>query len=98
MLFRSAKAFLQAVKKGYEYAITNPEDAAEILLEAAPELDRNLVIESQKWLADQYIADAQSWGIFDADRWNRFYQWLSENNLTENAIPDNYGFTNEYLQ
>lgn len=34
----TAKAFLAATAKGYEYAIENPDAAADILLEAAPEL------------------------------------------------------------
>ena len=52
---------------------------------------------SQKWLADQYQAEASQWGVFDADRWNRFYRWLNENKLAEKEIPENVGFTNDYL-
>ena len=66
------KKVLSAVKKGYEYAIEAPEDAAQILLKAAPELDSEIVIESQKWLVDQYIADAPKWGHIDQERWDAF--------------------------
>lgn len=93
----TVKKALAAIKKGYEYAIENPEDAARILLEAAPELDSEIVQESQKWLAEQYIADADKWGYIDAERWDAFYGWLYENNLVENEIPKGAGFTNEYL-
>ena len=93
----TAKVFLAAVSKGYEFAIENPEEAAEILLAAAPELDRELVLESQKYLADQYQAEADYWGYIDADRWNGFYQWVNDNALTESEVPLNMGFTNEYL-
>ena len=93
----TAKAFLAAVSKGYEFAIEHPEEAAEILLAAAPELDRELVLESQKYLADQYQAEADYWGYIDADRWNGFYQWVNDNALTESEVPLNAGFTNEYL-
>ena len=48
-----AKAFMAALKKGYEYAIENPEDAAKILCKAVPELDEEIVKESQLWLAEQ---------------------------------------------
>ena len=44
----TTKAFLSAVKKGYEYAAGNPSDAADILLKAVPELDEKLVQKSQK--------------------------------------------------
>ncbi len=93
----TAKKFLSAVKKGYEDAIKDPDGAAEILCEAAPELDQELVKASQEYLKDQYIADADRWGYIDPDRWNLFYNWLNENGLTENEIPENTGFSNEYL-
>ncbi len=39
----TAKAFLRALKKGYEFAIEDPDAAADILCEASPELDVELV-------------------------------------------------------
>lgn len=93
----TAKKFLKAVQQGYEYAISHPEEAADILLEAAPELDRDITVASQKWIADQYKAEAEQWGIIDPSRWNAFYNWLNENGLVEQAIPENFGFTNDYL-
>lgn len=93
----TTKAFLEAVSKGYEYAIENPTEAAEILVNANEGMDLTLCIESQQWLADRYIDDASSFGIIDADRWNSFFDWVYENGLCEYEIPDDYGFTNEYL-
>ncbi len=93
----TVKKALLAIKKGYEFAIENPEEAADILLQQAPELDPELVKESQKWLADQYIADATKWGYMDPNRWDGFYGWLFENKLIENEIPKETGFTNEFL-
>lgn len=95
----TAKAFLAALSKGYEYAEENPEEAADILLGECPELEssRDLVVASQKYLADKYTADASQWGVFDANRWNAFYNWLNENNLVSQEIPENTGFTNDYL-
>ena len=94
----TAKAFLAAVRKGYEYAADNPEEAAEILLKAAPELDKELVQKSQEYLSKQYISDAENWGVIDPERWNGFYQWLNENKLVENELKDNTGFSNDYLE
>ncbi|WP_316607017.1 ABC transporter substrate-binding protein [uncultured Ruminococcus sp.] len=93
----ATKAFLSALKKGYEYAIESPEDAAEILLKNAPELDRELVIASQKYLSKEYKADVERWGYMDPQRWNAFYNWINENKLFTAEIPENTGFTNEYL-
>ena len=92
----TAKAFLAATAKGYEYAIENPDDAADILCKQVPELDKDLVKESQKWLANQYKAEVDQWGYIDQTRWDAFYSWLYENNLSD-EIPAGYGFTNDYL-
>ncbi len=94
----TAKAFLKVLARGYEYSIKNPEEAAEILCKAAPELDRDLVFASQKWINDYYIADAKKWGYIEAERWNRFYRWLNESKLMPGLLPENKGFTNEYLE
>ncbi|MBQ8804451.1 MAG: ABC transporter substrate-binding protein [Tyzzerella sp.] len=93
----TAKAFMEAVSKGYEFAIENPEEAADILCGAAPELDKELVLASQKYLAEEYKADAEYWGQIDADRWNNFYKWVNDNKLVEEEVPLNTGFTNDYL-
>ena len=93
----TAKAFLAATAKGYEYAIENPDAAADILLEAAPELDPEIVKASQEWLADQYIADAEKWGYIDPARWDGFYTWLTENNLVDGELPAGTGYSNDYL-
>lgn len=64
--------FLKSCEKGYEFAIENPEEAVEILVAAHPELDKDIVTESQKYLANKYIDDAPKWGYIDAERWDRF--------------------------
>lgn len=93
----AAKAFLSALKKGYEYAIENPEEAAEILLKYAPELNKDLVVASQKYLAKEYKSDVARWGYIDPTRWNAFYNWINKNKLSDAEIPENTGFTNDYL-
>lgn len=96
-----AKAFLAAVKKGYEYAAENPDEAAQILINSdstgSLKGSEELVKQSQNWISKQYIADAESWGYIDPARWNAFYNWLNENDLVEKEIPQNTGFSNEYL-
>lgn len=94
----TAKAFLSAVKKGYEDAIADPKEAADILCKAAPELDEKLVLASQEWLADQYKAEVEQWGYIDPVRWDAFYKWLGENKLIEQEIPAGFGFSNDYLE
>ena len=92
------KGFLTAMKKGYEYTIAHPDEACDILMKAAPELDEKLVKESQKYMNEQYKAEVEKWGYIDPARWNAFYNWINENKLAEEQIPENTGFTNEYLE
>lgn len=94
----TAKAFLSATKKGYEYAIKNPKDAGNILCEASPELDSKMVQASQKYMKDQYKAEVKQWGYINPKRWNAFYDWISEKGLSKTKIPENTGFTNDYLE
>ncbi len=93
----TAKNFMKALKKGYEYAIENPEDAANILCKCNPELDKDIVLASQKWLAGKYKDDVERWGYIDPARWDKFYGWLNENKLVENELSAGTGFTNDYL-
>lgn len=93
----TTKNFLDAVRQGYEYAIQNPKDAADILVAAVPELDPALITKSQEWLAGQYKAEVEQWGYIDPVRWDAFYAWLYENELIEKEIPAGTGFTNDFL-
>ena len=93
-----AKKFIQAVKKGYQYAMEHPEEAADILIKQAPALanQRDFVLASQKYLSSQYASDKDKWGQFDAKRWNDFYAWAKEQGLVSNDLRDK-GFTNELV-
>lgn len=97
----TAKAFLRATAKGFQYAINNPEEAARILIDGDTTGSligsEKLVTESQKWLSEYYISDAPYWGYIDPQRWNGFYSWLYENDLTDKDLAD-IGFTNDYLE
>ena len=95
----TAKAFIEALSKGYTYSVENHKEAADILMNAAPELKSNseLVYASQEYLASEYISDASKWGEFDPERWSAFYEWLNENNLLEEKLDPDFGFTNDYL-
>ena len=95
----TAKAFVAALSKGYTDAVNNPKEAADILMNAAPELKANsqLVYASQQYLAKEYIADAARWGEFDGSRWAAFFNWLNKNDLLAEKIDPNHGFTNSFL-
>ena len=94
-----ARAFLSALSKGYQFAVENPTEAGNILIKHNPELEdaKELVLASQEYLADEYISDSAYWGEIDPVRWNTFYAWLSENGLSSEPVPENLGFSNDYL-
>lgn len=93
-----AKKVLRAVKKGYQYAIANPEESAEILMKHAPELSgqKDFVLASQKYLSSQYAEDPDKWGTIDAERWNAFYAWAHQEGILGSDMKDQ-GFSNQYL-
>lgn len=93
-----AKAFLRAVRQGYQDAVMNPTEAADILLEQVPDLDEGLVDASQRYMSQQYIADSMAFGVIDAERWNRFYNWINTMGFYQTPIPEGIGFTNEFLE
>lgn len=92
----TAKKFLSAASRGYNFAMENPAEAAEILLKYAPELDRDLVMRSQEYLKTRYRGDAKRWGEINPQRWGSFYSWMFEKGLLEMDIGQG-GFSNEYL-
>ncbi len=96
-----AKAFLEATQKGYEYAVENPIEAANILISSddtnSLEGSEDLVYASQEWLSEQYISDAPQWGYIDSERWDNFYAWLYEEELIDVELPSGTGYTNDYL-
>lgn len=94
----TVRAFLRAAKRGYEFAAANPQEAADILCAAVPELDPALIQEAQSILSPLYIADAPSWGHIDEARWSAFYQWINDEGLAESPFDAASGFTMEYLE
>lgn len=89
--------FLQAVSRGYTYASQNPEQAAEILLAAVPELDRELVEHSQAWISPRYIGDASQWGLQGSEVWGAYSDWMVQNGIILEPIDIERVFTNEFL-
>jgi len=88
-----------AIKKGYQYAMEHPEEAADILIKHAPELKnkRDFVLASQKYLSEQYASDKEKWGQFEASRWNAFYKWAKDKGIVDNDLSDK-GFSNDYIK
>ncbi|MFE4712891.1 ABC transporter substrate-binding protein [Paenibacillus sp. NPDC056722] len=91
------KAFVKATSKGYKYAIEHPEDAANILIKAVPDLDPKLVMASQKWLSPKYQDDAPRWGEQKAEVWKNYADWMYGLKLLEKPVDTTKAFTNDFL-
>jgi ABC-type nitrate/sulfonate/bicarbonate transport system substrate-binding protein len=91
------RAFLKALSRGYDFAIQNPSQAADILVKAVPELDSKLVHDSQAWLSAQYQADAPRWGEQKLSVWQDYSDWMANNGVIDQPIEADKAFTNDFL-
>ncbi|WP_163581871.1 ABC transporter substrate-binding protein [Gracilibacillus saliphilus] len=91
------KKFVAAVNRGYQDAIDNPEEAADILIEAQPDLDEELVHASQEWISPRYQDDADRWGEQSEEVWSNYAEFMFENDLLERELDVDAAYTNEFL-
>ncbi|OPA80126.1 ABC transporter substrate-binding protein [Paenibacillus selenitireducens] len=91
------RAFVAGAAAGYEYAIANPDDAANILIQAEPDLNPELVKASQKWLSPRYQDDAAQWGVQKSDVWKNYAEWMTEHKLLTGTFEADKAFTNDFL-
>ena len=92
----TVRAFVETSARGYEFAIENPTEAADILLAANPDLNADLVRTSQAWLSMEYQAGASQWGIQTGDIWQGYADFLIENGIIE-SFDARSAYTNEFL-
>lgn len=89
--------FIKATVKGYEDCIREPRETGQILLDSVPELNRDLVMNSQVYLAKEYRADAPAWGQMSEQRWKNYADWMFAQGLIEKPLDYQRAFTNEFL-
>lgn len=90
--------FMAATTKGYEYAIENPEDAAQIIHKYAPDYDIEMLKKSQKYLADKYSEGVERWGTMKDEVWDRYTEFMYESGLIKEMIPASDCYTNQFLK
>ena len=92
-----AEKFLRAVGRGYEFAASNPAEAAELLHRHAPESDIELLSRSIIYLAGYYTNDSGRFGYMREEVWTKFAEFCLENGIIERELDVNAAFTNAYL-
>ncbi len=93
----TVKKFLKATAQGYEYAIEKPVETATIMHNLFPELNPDLLLASQNYLATQYRADAPRWGEMSLERWKNYTEFMSDYGLLQHPMDPARAFTNDYL-
>lgn len=90
-------AFIKATAKGYADCISQPRETGQILLDSVPELNKDLVLASQGYLATEYKGDATVWGQMTEQRWQKYADWMYSQGLIEKPLDYQQAFTNEFL-
>jgi ABC-type nitrate/sulfonate/bicarbonate transport system substrate-binding protein len=103
-----AKAFVQALQKGYTYAAENPKAAGQILIDENPGIFDNddLVFQSQALISSDFLKDSA--GVVGAQTtpmWQDFADYMVANGLLTDAngkpvtakIDPSTLFTNDYI-
>jgi ABC-type nitrate/sulfonate/bicarbonate transport system substrate-binding protein len=102
------RRFMRATARGYEYAISNPAEAADLLVKAAPPgsfPDPGLVKDSAQFLAPKYKEGKTRWGEQDLQVWTDYPKFM----IKSGRLKDGKGetvtkdldyakfFTNDFL-
>jgi ABC-type nitrate/sulfonate/bicarbonate transport system substrate-binding protein len=101
------RRFLEATRRGYEYAAQQPAEASKVFIDAAgkgafPEPE--MVPRSAAMLAPIFVDGSGRWGLQDAAKWQAYSTWLLAQNIVTDAkdrvvttLPGGPLFTNELL-
>lgn len=92
----TVRSFIKATQKGYEYAMENPQESSDILLEAAPELDSELVAASQPFLSSHYQTAGEDFGYQSPQIWSDFTSWLNDNQIITESDSSKF-YTNDFI-
>ncbi len=77
------RVFVRATAKGFELAAAEPERAAELLVQAYPELDADLVRRSQPAASPNYRDVGKPWGVISGEVWATYGRYLYEHNFVK---------------
>ena len=90
--------FLQATKKGFQFAIQNQREATDILRQHVPERDARFIdLEKSQAAAAAFYGSASEWGTMAASRVGAFLDWLIAHGLETEAVKNVPLFTNSLL-
>lgn len=101
------RRFLQATRRGYEFAARQPQEASRIFLDALPRgtfPEPAMVTRSSAMLAPIFVDSAGRWGHHDATKWQAYSSWLLAQGVVKDSrdrvlsqLPGGPLFTNDLL-
>ena len=92
--------FVNALSRGFESAIENPQKSIDALLEAAEEgtVNEELEREGVDLLAPLWTEGAPSFGWQEAERWTTLSDWMKGRGLVNADLDPSSAFTNEFVE
>ena len=90
------RRFLAALSAAHEYVAAHPGEAAGVLADAVPELDRDELAESVPWLAERMML-GNPWGYQELVVWQEYGDWMREVGVLEGRFDAAGAFTTEFL-
>lgn len=94
-------AFVTATREGYEHAIRQPQDAADVLHSVTtPQRSKDFLAKSQASINQYYVESDQQPGAMNDAKWNTWLDWLRTHGLLNgpNEIESGDVFTSQFGQ
>lgn len=90
------KKFVRATMRGYQDAMSDPQDAVQLLKRVRPEVDLAIESPGVDMLAPMWGSD-QGFGWQDEKRWVEFARWMRETGLLSQAGDAKAAFDNRFV-
>lgn len=91
----SVRKFLSCLNRGYVEVANRPEESVLFVKEYMHDNSEELLIRSQKHLAEILLDKEGNWGYIAPQRWSKMANWLIENDYYDKRRTTE--FTNEFL-
>lgn len=92
-------SFLKATEKGFRFAINNPEEASDFLLDEITDHDILYIdlLKSQQ-IINQYYTKNDTWGRMQHSVFAKFIEWLNQHNLVPEHLDAEKLYTNQCFE
>jgi ABC-type nitrate/sulfonate/bicarbonate transport system substrate-binding protein len=95
----AVRAFVRGSIRGHEYAVANPDEAVDLVVEAFPNLDRR--VQEIMWqevipLTTSDLTEERNIGYLNMEQLQTLEDFLREHELLERDLDVESIFTNEY--